>query len=50
MFEETHDVKLDFENVYGDDFSILNQLEPVSVFLAEGSNITVEKKRTISNH
>ena len=44
------EVKLDFENVYGDDFSILNQLEPVSVFLAEGSNITVEKKRTISNH
>lgn len=42
------DIKLDFGNVYGAKFSFINDLEPVSVMLAEGSKISVENKTTIS--
>jgi len=38
-------IEVDFGLVYGKEFSILNELEPKSVFLAEGSEITVENKR-----
>lgn len=49
---EVYDVKdssvlLDFGKVYGEDFAFLTGTEPKSVMLAEGSEITVEKKRTI---
>jgi hypothetical protein len=37
-------IKTDFEAVYGSGFSILNTLQPHSVFLAEGSRIQVMKK------
>ncbi|AVI51387.1 hypothetical protein C5O00_09455 [Pukyongia salina] len=37
-------VDMDFGQVYGDRFIILNGLEPRSVMLAEGSSITVESK------
>ncbi len=42
-----HQIDVDFEKVYGKDFSFLDNLEPKSVFLAEGSEITVESKKRI---
>lgn len=44
---QEHDIQVDFGNVYGPTFEFLNQLEPTSVMLAEGSEITVENKRKI---
>ncbi|MCB0706127.1 MAG: DUF2071 domain-containing protein [Saprospiraceae bacterium] len=41
------DVEVDYGMVYGDRFSILNGQKPLSVMLAEGSEITVEGKRRI---
>ncbi|MEJ2003965.1 MAG: DUF2071 domain-containing protein [Cyclobacteriaceae bacterium] len=38
---------VDFGLVYGEKFSFLNNIEPHSVMLAEGSEITVENKKTI---
>lgn len=43
------EIKVDFGLVYGNDFEFLNNLKPESVMLAEGSEITVEGKRTIRN-
>ncbi|MEM6800805.1 MAG: DUF2071 domain-containing protein [Bacteroidota bacterium] len=40
-------IEVDFGLVYGERFSLLNDLEPTSVMLAEGSEITVEGKRRI---
>ena len=40
-------IAVDFEAVYGADFAFLNSAEPVSVMLAEGSEITVKGKRKI---
>ncbi len=40
-------VDVDFGLVYGLDFEFLNDLQPQSVFLAEGSEITVESKKVI---
>ena len=40
-------VDVDFQLVYGEEFGILNEAEPTSVLLAEGSEITVEGKRKI---
>ncbi|GAB5523024.1 MAG: DUF2071 domain-containing protein [Roseivirga sp.] len=40
-------IDVDFGAVYGDEFSYLNNETPVSVMLAEGSEITVESKRVI---
>jgi len=40
-------IDVDFAKVYGHDFEILNQLQPKSVMLAEGSQITVEKRTSI---
>lgn len=42
-----HQVSVDFGLVYGADFAFLNELEPRSVMLAEGSPITVERKRRL---
>ena len=41
------EINVDFCLVYGSDFSFLNDLSPKSVFLAEGSGITIESKRVI---
>ncbi len=41
------DINVDFGLVYGADFAFLNNLKPNSVMLAEGSEITVENKKTI---
>ncbi len=45
-----HTIDVDFGQVYGEDFSILNTVEPISVMLAEGSPITVEYKQIIKAH
>ena len=44
---KNHSIKVDFELVYGKDFSFLNQQQPISVMLAEGSEISVENKKTL---
>ncbi|RZJ64441.1 MAG: DUF2071 domain-containing protein [Flavobacterium sp.] len=50
QFEVTdYKIDVDFEAVYGNDFAFLKDLEPVSVFLADGSNISVENKIKITN-
>ena len=41
------EVKVDYGLVYGSDFAFLNDLEPTSVQLAEGSLITVEGKQRV---
>ena len=41
-------IDVDFGTVYGEKFSFLNSLKPDSVMLAEGSEITVESKKTIT--
>ncbi len=41
------EIAVDFGAVYGSDFECLNRMKPKSVMLAEGSEITVESKRTI---
>lgn len=40
-------IEIDYEAVYGKEFVFLNDKEPVSVKLAEGSPITIENKRVI---
>jgi uncharacterized protein len=40
-------VQCDFESLYGSPFGALNSRQPVSVFLAEGSEIAVYKKRIL---
>lgn len=46
---ENYDIDVDFGAVYGDDFQFLNSVRPTTVMLAEGSEITVENKKTIKN-
>jgi uncharacterized protein YqjF (DUF2071 family) len=45
---KNHRITIDFEKVYGNDFAFLNELFPTSVYLAEGSEISVENKRKIA--
>ena len=40
---QSYKMNVDFGMVYGSDFAHLNNAEPLSVMLAEGSEITVEK-------
>jgi uncharacterized protein len=40
-------IDVDFGDVYGNDFRFLNQTPPTSVFLAEGSEISVQEGRTL---
>lgn len=40
-------IDVDFGKVYGEKFDFLNSVKPNSIMLAEGSEITVENKRTI---
>lgn len=42
-----HKIDVDFGMVYGERFRFLNEAEPTSVMLAEGSKITVENKRKL---
>lgn len=43
-----HQLDIDFQKIYGNDFGGLNHKEPVSVMLAEGSEIQVRTKKYIS--
>lgn len=40
-------IDVDFGLVYGDAFSFLNAKKPISVFLAKGSDISVENKKCV---
>ncbi len=42
-----YSINCDFAHLYGNDFSSLNELEPTSVFLAEGSAIAVYPKKIL---
>ncbi|WP_264553366.1 YqjF family protein [Flavobacterium sp. N2038] len=42
-----HRIDIDFEKNYGRDFGFLQTQKPTSVFLAQGSNITVKNKRKL---
>jgi uncharacterized protein len=42
-------IDCDFETMYGKSFSVLNQTKPETVFIAEGSAVSVEWKRTKLN-
>ncbi|MEM9548562.1 MAG: DUF2071 domain-containing protein [Bacteroidota bacterium] len=43
----SYEINVDFGAVYGKEFDLLNSLNPASVMLAEGSEITVENKKKI---
>lgn len=42
-----HRIDVDFEKIYGTDFGFLQTRKPTSIFLAEGSKITIKNKRKI---
>lgn len=42
---KTHQLEIDFKQVYGKDFECLNHQKPLSVMLAEGSEIEVRMKK-----
>ena len=42
-----YEIDVNFENIYGKHFNFLQQLKPTSAFLALGSKITIEGKKTI---
>jgi uncharacterized protein YqjF (DUF2071 family) len=44
---QSYNIAVDFGLVYGDDFVVLNRIQPASVMLAEGSLITVEQVHKI---
>ena len=44
-----YNIDCDFEAMYGKSFSVLNQTKPEAVFIAEGSSVAVEWKRTKLN-
>jgi uncharacterized protein YqjF (DUF2071 family) len=41
------EIDCDFEGLYGSDFAILKRQQPASIFLAEGSEISVYNKRVL---
>lgn len=43
------EIDVDFGLVYGEEFALLNEMQPSTVFLAEGSKITVERVNKIRN-
>jgi uncharacterized protein YqjF (DUF2071 family) len=43
------EIKCNFRDLYGSEFAVLNSKEPQSVFLAEGSKISVYKKKLITH-
>jgi len=44
-----HSIKVDFGEVYGADFEFLNNLQPDSVFVADGSKVVIKKGKKISS-
>ena len=45
-----HNIEIDFEKIYGNDFGFLQDTKPTSVFLAKGSKITVKNKRKLQSN
>ncbi len=43
-----YNIEVNFENIYGSEFSFLQNLKPTSAMLAKGSKITIENKKIIS--
>lgn len=43
----SYEIKVDFGLIYGDDFKFLNEQQPISVMLAEGSEVSIERKNEI---
>ncbi|MBL0012307.1 MAG: DUF2071 domain-containing protein [Flavobacterium sp.] len=41
-----YDIRCDFSSMYGADFSVLNETKPTAVFIAKGSSVKVDWKRT----
>lgn len=46
---KNHDINVNFEKVYGENFAFLNWIEPSSVLLSCGSKITVEKRNKLKD-
>jgi uncharacterized protein YqjF (DUF2071 family) len=44
---KNHKIDCDFKQLYGNDFDILDQSQPASVFLAEGSPVTIYTKKIL---
>jgi uncharacterized protein YqjF (DUF2071 family) len=44
-----HNINCDYEAMYGKAFSVLNNTKPTAVFIAEGSSVAIEWKRTKLN-
>ncbi len=42
-----YSINVDFQNIYGSEFAFLQHEKPVSVFLAEGSEVSVKKGRLL---
>lgn len=42
-----YDIKADFSHLYGPSFKVLNEQQPASILLMEGSEITIEQKRKL---
>jgi uncharacterized protein YqjF (DUF2071 family) len=45
---KNHQLKIDFKKIYGSDFGFLNDQNPISVMLAEGSEIQVKTKKYLA--
>lgn len=43
-----HHIRVDFNRIYGNDFECLNNQKPISVMLAEGSEIEVKAKKYLA--
>ena len=44
---EQYSIDCDFDSLYGNDFAFLNHLRPSSIFLAEGSPVTIFAKKIL---
>ncbi|MCW3162546.1 YqjF family protein [Chryseobacterium oryctis] len=44
---KNYEIEIDFKKIYGNDFEYLNHQDPISVMLAEGSEIEVKTKKYI---
>ncbi|ANF51995.1 hypothetical protein A0O34_16400 [Chryseobacterium glaciei] len=45
---KNHQLEIDFNKIYGKDFEFLNDQKPISVMLAEGSEIQVKTKKYLA--
>ncbi|WP_027380664.1 YqjF family protein [Chryseobacterium daeguense] len=45
---KNHQLEIDFQKIYGNDFEYLNHQKPLSVMLAEGSEIEVKTKKYLA--